>query len=102
MGENLITHRFNIVLFLFVMLSFIGEILANPKFNEESLLTLFYKKYPTPTNIVILLLLIIVIFGVTKLTQVFWNRLVSDIFNLREINYKEAFSIILVCALLLL
>jgi len=43
--------------------------------------------------------LILLLWG-AKLLELFWNRLISSLFQIREIDFQEALSIVLVLTIL--
>ncbi len=94
MGPRL-TARFNFAAFsLLAITGIVKFLLTSDKVNGSS-----------PIGVLLSIVLdamyvLALILAVALLIRMFWNRFVTDVFSLREIDYQEAVAIVMVASLL--
>lgn len=95
-----ITKRFNVALFLYFGTSITINALFEPESKEKVPWDLLYDWSPLFAITVSALIAIILALWSAVLVRIFWNRLISDIFNIREISSDESLAIVLIIAIL--
>lgn len=77
----------------------IMDFLFEPAVPESAPMDHFFNQYPF-ISIASALIMALFAIGVGSLfLKSFWNRLVTDLFNVREIEYQESLSILLILSL---
>ena len=94
--KHKIVFKFNLALFAYLCIGFIVLLLFEPKSEEKVLWDAVYEAFPVLSIIIAVFLSLLLLLWGTKLFELFWNRLISNLFKLREITFQEALSIILV------
>lgn len=95
-----IAFGFNLVLFAYLCVDFLVSLLFDPKSYERVPWDAVYEAFPVlSVTLAFLIGLLLLLWG-AKLVELFWNRLISDIFELREINFQEALALVLVLAII--
>ncbi|RZB33835.1 MAG: hypothetical protein SRB2_03671 [Desulfobacteraceae bacterium Eth-SRB2] len=95
-----IIFSFNLILCAYLCVDFLVSLLFNPKIDEKVPWDEFYNAFPVLSIIISFILGITLLLWGAKLFEAFWNRLISDIFKLREINFQEALALILVISII--
>ena len=90
---------FNLAIFVFIIISFVIDYIFTPETVERVPWDYVFDMSPILGLIGAALFSVILIVGGAYIIQQFWNRLLSDIFNIREIIFQEALSIILIFGL---
>jgi hypothetical protein len=94
MGHRL-TARFNVAAFsLLAIVGIVKFLLTSDKVNGSSPIGVFLSIGFDATYVLALIL------AVSLLIRIFWNRFVTDVFSLRDIDYQEAVAIVMVASLL--
>ena len=94
-----ITPSFTAALFLYFCIGVLTSSLFSPT-EKEAPWDAVYESFPTFSVIMALLLGISLLGCGAKLGQVFWNRLISNLLGVREIDFQEALSIVLVLSVI--
>ncbi len=101
--DYVITKTFNIVLFLYLFCCSSIHYLFSPDdnpVNNKVPWDKFSDLYPLLALFSTFLIILILALCGSILLQIFWNRFVSDVFNIRTINYNESLSIVLIISLI--
>ena len=88
--------KFNIVLFLYLCVCISASSLFEPTNERKVPWDFIYEAFPVLSIVMAFLLTLLILLWGTKLLELFWNKLISSVFKLREINFQEALSIVLV------
>ena len=94
-----IAFGFNIVFFTYLCVDFLVSLLFTPKSDEKVPWDAIYDAFPVLSVLLAVLIGLVLLLWGAKMVQLFWNRLISDIFQLREINLQEALALVLVLAI---
>jgi len=99
-SHKAITKVFNAVLFLYFLFnSFIGY-LFDPAGDKLVPWDKVYEWSPSFAFLGALLLVLILAFWGAVIARIFWNRLIVDVFKVREITYDESLAIVLITAII--
>ena len=98
-NKKKISHGFNLILFIYFCVDFLVSLLFDPNIDEKVPWDVVYKAFPVLSVIVAFVLGLTLLLLGAKLFEAFWNRLISDVFGLRELNFQETIAIILVLAI---
>lgn len=90
---------FNLAIFAFIIFSYVIDWIFTPETDERVPWDYVFDMNPILGLIGAAVFIIISIVVGAYIIQQFWNRLLSDIFNIREIIFQEALSIILIFGL---
>ncbi len=94
-----IVFRFNLVLFAYLCVNVLVSSLFDPQTDEKVLWDKVYEAFPVASvTLAVLIGLSLLLWG-SKLVELFWNRFISDIFGLREIDFQEALALVLILAI---
>lgn len=93
---NRITFKFNLVLLSYLCIDFLTTLLFEYNSEKKVPWDTVYEAFPTLSIIIAFIIGLSLLLWGTKLFELFWNRLISNLFELREINFQEALSIVLV------
>ena len=93
--------KLNLFLFLYFCVGEIVSIFFEPDTENKMLWDMLFEKHPILSFSLALLFSIILMLWATQLFKQFWNKIVSDIFNLRTIDFHEALSAVLVFAIII-
>ena len=91
---------FNLALVAFLIFSMVLDYAFSPVTDARVPWDYIFEVSPILGWVSAILLIIILIGIGAYFIQQFWNRLLSDVFEIREILFQEALSIILILALL--
>ena len=91
-----INFKFNSILFSYLCIGFIVSLLFEPENEEKVPWDIFYESFPAIAVIVALLMGFVLLIWGAKLLELFWNRFISNLFEIRVIDFQEALSIVLV------
>ena len=91
-----ITFSFNLILFAYLFVDFLVSLLFDPKIDEKVPWDAVYDAFPVLSIILAFIIGVSLLLWGAKLFESFWNKLISDIFKIREIIYQEALALILV------
>jgi len=94
-----IVFIFNLALFFYLCAGFLVSLLFEQEKEGKVLWDTVYEAFPVFSVIAASLIGLLLLVWGAKLCELFWNRLISSIFDLREINFQEALSIVLVIAI---
>ena len=95
-----ITVSFNILLVLYVIYASFLSYLFDPDANRHVPMDDFFEFAPASFIVAAVVLLALAILLGALILRAFWNRLVSSLFSIRDINYQEALAIILMNVIL--
>ena len=98
-NRKIITLGFNIVLFVYIIFASFVSCLFDPQSENRVPMDTFYDFAPVTSIVVAVLLAIIFILTGALIIRAFWNRLIVSLFSIREINYQESLTIILVVSM---
>ncbi len=87
-----ITIRFNLLLLIYVSVCVLISELFEPQTQERLPWDAIFDSAPAISIILAISFVLFALLLGAKLTQEFWNRLISDVFNLRDINYQDALA----------
>ena len=87
--------KLNLVLLSYLCISFIVSALFDSKFEEKVPWDMVREAWPVGSVVIAILLGFVLLIWGAKLFEIFWNRLISDLFGLREITFQEAMSMVL-------
>jgi hypothetical protein len=94
-----VTVGFNILLFLYLIYVSFVSYFFDPKSESRVPLDVFIDIAPA-TSIVVAVVLVVILFLLAALViRAFWNRLITSLFSIRDINYQEALAIILMISI---
>lgn len=96
---NRITFKFNLVLFVYLFINYLASSLFEPEWEEKIPWDTVYEAFPVLSIIIAFLMGLVLLLWGAKLFEWFWNRLISTLFKLREIDFQEALSIVLVATI---
>jgi len=101
MGTNRksINVLFNLAVFAFLIFSLAVDYVFTPETDDRVPWDYVFDMSPVLGSVGFVLFIVILIGGGAYIIQQFWNRLLSDIFDIREIIFQEALSIILILGL---
>ncbi len=95
-----IVFKFNLALFLYLCVSFLLSQLFEQKVEEKVPWDTVYEAFPVLSIVIAFLIGLVLLLWGAKLFEMFWNRLLSNLFKFREIDFQEALSIVLVLTIL--
>ena len=93
---------FNLVLFAYLCIDFSVSLLFDPKWNEKVPWDKVYDSSPVLAIVLSILIGLLLLLWGAKMVQLFWNRFISNIFELRLINFQEALALVLVSAIIVI
>ena len=99
-NRNALTYIFNIALFFYLCVDYSVSFLFEPVIEQKIPWDHFFELSPILSIILAFIIALLLLAWGAKLAQIFWNRLISNIFKCREINYQEAISIAIIIAIL--
>lgn len=94
-----ITFKFNLVLFTYLCVDFLVSIIFDPKIDEKVPWDTLYEAFPVFSIILAVFISLLLLLWGAKLLELFWNKLISDIFKIRVINFQEALALVLILAI---
>jgi len=94
-----IMFKFNLFLFAYLCISSLASFLFEPQSKEQVPWDTVYKAAPVLSILIAIFIVFLLILWGAKLFELFWNRLMSDLFKLREIDFQEALSMVLVLSI---
>ena len=96
---NKVVFKFNLALFFYLCIGFFVSLLFEPEKEEKVPWDTVYEAFPVFSVIAASLIGLLLLLWGAKLCELFWNKFISTVFDLREISFQEALSIILVLAI---
>ena len=96
-----VTIKFNLVLICYLFISYFMSVLFEPVNEEKVPWDSVYEAFPVLSIILAVAIALVIILWGTKLFELFWNRLISNLFKIRAINFQEALSIVLVFTIII-
>jgi hypothetical protein len=96
---NRITFKFNLALFSYLCIGFFVSLMFAPEKEEKVLWDTVFETLPVLSIIVAFFIGLFLLLWGAKLCELFWNKFISNIFNLKGIDFQEALSIVLVLAI---
>lgn len=97
--QNNVGIKFNFILILYLCTKFLVAILFESMPDKKVLWDSLYAVYPFLSIILAFFILVLLLLWGALIFKVFWNKLFSDVFRLREINLQESLSIILIISI---
>jgi len=94
-----ISKALNAVLFLYLCFVGVVDYLFNPQRDFKAPWDNVFEWSPPVAIGSALLMLLILVFWGAALLKMFWNRFVSDVFNLRSLTYDDSLAIVLIIAI---
>jgi len=94
-----ISPIYNISLFCFFCVNLLTTTLFDPNFDARVPWDSLYESYPNLSILAALLIGVVILLWGATLFKKFWNRLVSDIWGVRELEFQESLAIVLVIAI---
>ncbi len=91
-----ITLIFNIVLFIYIGVTFLAEYLFKPETSDNTPWEILFKNSPELSIALALVFTAVLILAGAQLLKIFWNRFISDIAKIRNISFQEAMAIFLI------
>jgi hypothetical protein len=89
-----------LALFAYFCVNLLVATLFDPNFDAKVPWDAVYESYPILSIISALSIGVVLLFWGANLFQKFWNRLVSDIFSVRALEYQESLAIVLTIAII--
>lgn len=99
-NKQKIVLSFNLILCAYLCVDFCVSLLFDPKIDEKVPWDTVYNAFPILSILLAFIIGIALLLWGVLLFETFWNRLISDIFELREINFQEALALILVISII--
>ncbi|MDX9715709.1 MAG: hypothetical protein RBT37_09855 [Dissulfurispiraceae bacterium] len=99
-SRKVINKIFNIALFLYFLLNSCIGYLFDPMGNKLVPWDKVYAWSPTFGILGALVLLIISAMLGAVIANIFWNRFISDVFNIRRITFDESLALVLIIAIM--
>ena len=93
---KVVTFAFNFAFFIYIIFASFMTFLFEPESAERVPMDAFYDIAPVTSVIVAVLIGIILILTGALIIKEFWNRLISNLFSVRDINYQESLTIMLI------
>ena len=91
-----ITRSFNLLLFVYLLMFGFARSLFEPINDNKTLFERLLNVSPLLASMIVIFALVIVVCIGGLINKELWNRLISDLFSLRKINYQEAASLSMV------
>lgn len=91
--------RMNIALFLYLCLDLLISSLFEPISEETVPWDQIFGHFPVLSMFIAFLMGLFLLLWGAKLLELFWNRVISGLLNLKEISFQEALSIVMVCTI---
>lgn len=91
-----INFRFNLILLAYLLVDFFASLLFEPIVDEKVPWDAMYDVFPVLSIVLAFIVGFLLLSWGAKLFESFWNKVISDIFEFREINYQEGLAFILV------
>jgi len=88
-----------LALFAYIFYACLMAYLFEPESDKRAPIDVFYDMAPEISMTVCAFMLVFLILMAALIIHGFWNRFISNIFSIREINYHESLSIILIYGL---
>lgn len=86
---------FNILLIAYLFLVvFVGQFF-DPDADREVPFDMFATQHPAAAVPIAIALVFALLLASAQILRLFWNRLISDLFNIRRLAYQEALSVVL-------
>jgi hypothetical protein len=95
-----ITVGFNILLFLYLIYASFVSCLFELESDSHVAMDDFFEIAPAASFVATVLLGAVLILTGALVIRAFWNRLVTSLFSIRDIDYQEALAIILMISIL--
>lgn len=95
-----ITMSFNILMFIYISISFLAEYLSEPENPAKAPWEILFENAPAMSIILALIFTLVLIIAGAFLLRIFWNRFISDVFRVRDITYQEAIAILLIAVMI--
>ena len=93
-----ITVGFNVVLIVYLTyLSFVSYLFSDDRIHVP--MDDFFNASPGGAMCAAFLLLAAAVFAGAWLIKIFWNRLITDLFSVRRIEFQEALAMLLIMAI---
>lgn len=91
---------YNLALFAYFCVDFFVTTLFDPNFDAKVPWDTVYESYPTLSILAALAIGVVLLLWGANLFKKFWNRLISDIFRARELEFQESLAIVLILAII--
>jgi hypothetical protein len=95
-SSNKVTPALNVALLTYFLFVELGEVLTEPKSERFSYWDRMFAGHPDLSIFVLLVCFVLLIAVGALVVREFWNRLVTDLFDLRALSYQEALAIMFV------
>ena len=99
-NKHKISFIYNLALFIYFCVNFLTKTLFDPNFDAKVPWDTVYESHPTLSIIAALVIGMILLLWGANLFNKFWNRLISDIFGVRELEFQESLAIVLILAII--
>lgn len=99
-NRTVITAGSNILLALYLIYAGVVSYLFSPKSSSQVPMDELFKIAPITAIIAAIILALAVVLVGALAIRTFWNRLVTSLFLIREINYQEALAIMLMITII--
>ncbi|MHB1185890.1 MAG: hypothetical protein ACYC4A_14460 [Desulfobulbia bacterium] len=94
-----ISITYNLALFTYFCVNFLVTILFDTNLDAKAPWDVVYESYPALSIIAALAIGVVLLLWGASIIKSFWNRLVSDIFSVRELEFQEALAMVLILAI---
>lgn len=91
---------FNLAVLAYLLFSFVVDYIFTPETEARVPWDYVFEMNPMLGSVGAVIVVVILISCGTYIIQHFWNRFIADVFNIREILFQEALSIMLIIGLL--
>ena len=95
-----ITKAFNLTLFGYLLVATFLQVFFDSSTQERSLFDEFADASPGLAIAIAIAAAIVFMLAGAQLSKTFWNRLITDLTQLRDLTFQEAMSILLIVWLL--
>ncbi len=98
--QKAITAGFNILLFLYLIYASFVSYLFDPESDSHVPMDDYFEIAPAASIVAAIVLGVVLFLTGALVMRAFWNRLMTNLFSIRDINYQEALTIILMMTIL--
>ena len=90
---------YNFVLFSYLCIEYLITILFDPDFDAKVPWDAVYEAHPALSIFGALVIGVILLLWGANLFKQFWNRLISDVFSVRKLEFQESLAVVLILAI---
>lgn len=95
-----VSFIYNLALLGYFCVNLLVTTLFDPNFDAKVPWDAVYEAYPTISIIVAISIGLALLLWGANLFKSFWNKVISDIFGVRELEFQESLAIVLILAII--